>query len=255
MFSEFNIPRFYTKTSQVVRKTVGRGPVFERFDFRFEYDEFSFVDLLGLALVNYDFDESRSSQRIVEFSMERLGHPAFRFLSADAAYSMTDGEWAWLRGGLDFNIQFDGDFNASRRGHLGTSFGMHALVHQATPTAIRVYGNPGAPAFGRGLDVAGGWDIGMRFQIPLKWFLTGIMLLSTAAVSGYAEAYGTSSPEEIERLRQSAIDLTMLTVERPEDILFFRLDASWQRNPIDAYDIVRLSVPEDRINLLFSVVY
>jgi len=239
-FAELNLPSLYAKSSYVIGKNLSsQADSLQRFDLRFPIDTLSFVENIEVGVVRYNFVEPKW---MMALDIQRLGVPSFKFASASLRYSRTDGELAWFKGGLDVMLQSDDDFNLTRRGHFGTSFGVQAFYTRVSPSGMNLFGAATSPA-----GTVTGYELTATMQIPAKWFMTALMVVGAAA----AQTSNDLDDSTKDFMAQQAAQALANTIEEPRDILFTRLNITYSKNAPETFAI--LTTPEDRGRLFVSV--
>lgn len=211
-FFELNIPIIYVLSSYVVS-----FERLQRLDLRFDYNTNPYFDSVSAGLIRYSYDETKW---VVRATLSRLGHPKFRFFTLDVRCAF-DG-FMDLKTGFDYVLMLDNDFNATRRGHFGTSFGFRAMYNFMDTSNLAIFGKHLSG------DLKHGFTGEIYAQVPAKWVLTALTVAS-AAYSGKAE--------DIERATEMLAD----TIEHPEDIFFSRVGFQYSYNDPDSFG---LPVPE-----------
>jgi len=207
-FLELNSPRFWLKSSCVLPQKTDESV--ERWDLRFDYDQFPWVESLTAGYVQYNFGEKRG---MVLLDVLRLGVPSFRFFSADTRISSSG--IAWVRGGLDMLFQFEEDFNLTRRGHFATSLGLQARYSYTSPDGAAIVGRSSD-------DGVHGAQVKFTAQIPAKWLLTALVIFGAAYTGSYED-------------QQRAAAMLTNTIEEPRDILFCRIEFEYTYNSPESF--------------------
>jgi hypothetical protein len=224
-FLELNSPILFLKSSYVVGLDTSRGV--ERWDLRFDYDQFRWVDSLALGLVQYHYSDQHTA---LALDVTRLGWPRFRFLSA--SLRMSDAGFAWAQGGLDLILLSREDFNLTRRGHFATSLGLQAIYSYVSPDGASLIGRPGD-------EGQHGFKARVTAQVPAKWVMVALATLGAGM---------TGKPED----QQLAAELAAEVAREPRDIMFCRLEFEYTYNSPETFlfpapDIV------DRHRMFFSL--
>ncbi|MCK5689878.1 hypothetical protein KAI87_11445, partial [Myxococcota bacterium] len=249
-FMELNSPEFFGKSSYVIGKdTSGGGNQLKRFDLRFTYDQFPHADYMEAGVIRYA--QTGDPHWIAVAKVERAGYNQYRFLSGDVGYSLSSGELAWAKGGVDVMLQSGDDFNLTRRGHFGTGFGFHLLFTQVTPEALEFW--QAGPVIG-GPDKITGMELGLNAQIPFKWFMTALSIAGAAAV----EADPNATKAQKARAMKVATDMIESTAREPRDEVFVRLGMIMSINSPDSYVLYPSTLGEEdrnRFYLTLSLIY
>ena len=232
-FLELTCPAIWLKSSYVI----GLSEKLGRFDLRWEPDEFTFFDHISVGPVYYGYDKEKW---MFAADVVRLGFPKFRFFTFQSRWT-TDGP-IMMKTGLDLRIQFQEDFNLTRRGHFGTSIGLQAFYTRGNPAKSTVFDvRQSGPA---GMGGLGGYDLPdkmltgyqLKFilQAPAKWIL--------AILQGMAAAY-SGDRRMMEQFGRSLQNIA----REPRDIMFGRLEFEYTYNspdtflyPVDVIDRHRL---------------
>ncbi|MBI5511786.1 MAG: hypothetical protein HY903_23775 [Deltaproteobacteria bacterium] len=240
-FFELNSPFLFSKSSYVVGKDLsGRDNEVKRFDLRLAYDQLLFVENLEAGFIRYNFTDQPNWMAAA--SITRIGAPQFKFLSAEVRYSLTDHELGWFRGGLDILLQADDDFNLTRRGHFGTSFGAKAFYTRATTSTFQIFNTVTPHA-----ETVTGYELTAYCQIPAKWFWTAVMLFGAAA----AQSSDSFTDAQKQQMMDTATQMLADTIEEPRDIMFTRITFTMSKNAPETYAI--LGEPEDRTRYFASL--
>jgi hypothetical protein len=261
-FLEINSPRFFIKSSYVIGDPLGLQESEEsllellRWDLRFPYDQWKFANLLEIGFTRYNF--SGSPNLVAHLGIERLHAPKATWLglNADADYSLTQSRLVQASIGIDLLIQPDADFNLTRRGHFGTSYGLSAMWRTGDPSALRVFSDaPSAPTFSLGepRQNVTGHDITAHLQVPAKWVWTAIIVTASAAASVQADRDGDH--RSAKRHRETGARVLNATLEEPRDILFCRMGFTYSHNDISSYDLIPELIPRERFLAHMSFVY
>lgn len=261
-FLEINSPRLFIKSSYVIGEELGLEESGEsllallRWDLRFPYDQWPYADLLEVGLTRYNFNGSPNL--VSHLGIERLHAKEASWLGLHAAldYSLTHSRLVQASIGVDLLIQPEADFNLTRRGHFGTSYGLRAVYRTGDPGALRVFSNAvAAPAFGPeepGGHVTG-HDITAHLQVPAKWVWTAIVVTASAVASVQAAREGDSAGAR--RHSETGRRVLRATLDEPRDILFCRLGFTYSHNDISSYDLIPELVPRERFLAQLSFVY
>lgn len=207
-FLELNSPYLFLKSSYVFG--LGSQDGLDRWDCRFDYDHFSWVDSLTAGIVKYNFGEKRT---LAGLDVTRLGFPSFRFLSGQLRVS-GDG-LAWGEVGLDMMFHSGEDFNLTRRGHFATSLGLQAMYSYVSPDGASIIGRPEE-------DEQHGVKAKLIAQVPAKWVLLALATFG-AGMSGRYED------------RQAAMRMAESVAREPRDILFCRLEFEYTYNAPETF--------------------
>ncbi len=248
VYFELGFPFLHARSSYVIGPRLDRGAedALLRFDTRFSYEQLRFVDDIGFELTRFDLSDAENLLATVGFV--RLGTDAFRFLTADASWSLSEGRLAHARAGLDLLAQLDEDFNATRRGHFGTNFRLEAYATFASPLAYRRF-RPRI-AFANASEGRAGFTVEGSAQIPAKWFFTTLLVVASA---------GAASLEPNERTRQryldTAVQVTADTIEHPEDELFVRLTMTYAYNDPAVLEMFPEYSDQHRIYFTMGIMY
>jgi hypothetical protein len=247
LFLEVNFPFLGAKTSYVLGRDLSReDESLLRFDARLGYDRLSFVDDVEAKLVRYNLADAENL--LASVAITRLGTDDFRFFSGEAAWSLSEGLFAFARGGLDVLAALDEDFNASRRGHFGTSFRFEALGTFASPLGYRRF----RPRLGVRDQAAGrgGATIRLTAQVPAKWVWTTLAVVA-GALAGAVE----DDPYERDRILEDTAEIAEATVREPEDELFARLVITYAYNDPVVLEMFPRADGQHRIYTQLGVMY
>lgn len=261
-FLELNSPRFFLKSSYVIGESLGAEPgeggLLEllRWDLRFPYDQWRYADLLEIGLTRYNF--SGEPNLVSRLGVERLHAPGANWLglTAKVDYSMTESKLVQAAVGLDLLIQPDADFNLTRRGHFGTSYGLRGVWRTGDPRALRVFSDPVtlAPSLSdESTEPITGHDITAHLQVPAKWVWTAVIVTASALAAAQAERDGDMAAAR--RHSETGQRVLRATLKEPRDILFCRIGFTYSHNDISSYDILPQMVPRDRFLAHMSLVY
>jgi len=261
-FLELNSPRFFLKSSYVFGDPQGleesKDSLLQllRWDLRFPYDQWKFADLLEVGFTRYNF--GGDPNLVAHLGVERLHAPQASWLglSATADYSLTQSRLVQAAIGVDLLIQPDADFNLTRRGHFGTSYGLSAVYRTGDPSALRVFSSGSAGPMLNPEDSqeqVTGHDITAHIQVPAKWVWTAILVTTSAIASAQAEREGDMAAAR--QHRELGDRVLRSTLKEPRDILFCRLGFTFSHNDISSYDLIPQLVPRDRFLAHMSFVY
>lgn len=214
-FLELNVPVAYLLSSYVVALDAVR-----RLDFRFDYDTNKYFDSVGVGIARYSFEDTKW---MIRASLTRLGHPEFRFFTTDVRFTFEG--FAQFKTGFDYVLVLDEDFNATRRGHFGTSFTFRAFYNLMDTSRLAFFGKPLSG------NLKHGFTAEFAAQVPAKWVLTAIAL--SAAAYSYKE-------EDIQR----ATEMLANTIEHPEDIVFSKVSFIYSYNDPDSFGLPVPSVED-----------
>lgn len=247
VFAEVNLPFMFLKSSYVFGAQLDRDDdALLRFDIRLVYDELRFVDDVELDVTRYNLSDAENV--LVSAGFTRLGTHDFRFLSGKAVWSVSEGRLGLLEGGLDLLLQLDDDFNATRRGHFGTSFGLEAIATYASPLAYRRY-RPRVSLLDAETPLLG-YRAVLSMQVPFKWVLTFL-----AAVGGATAAGLEDDPYRRQQLIDDTSAMVQDTVEHPEDELFARLNFTYAYNDPGVLEMFPGFSDQHRFYLSMGVMY
>lgn len=229
VFLEVNLPFLSAKSSYVLGQALDgddetlQDPLL-RFDLRWSYSKLRWLDDVEVKAVRYNV--SGDDNVIGMLSFTRLGLPGFRFLSGRVGWSFSESRLATVEGGLDVLAQFSEDFNASRRGHFGTSIGLELFGTYASPLGYRRF-RPRTSLLGSESGVPG-FKAQASFQIPMKWLLTAIAVVGSGLSAAYERQRGNE--QKAREHEQTGARILKSTVQEPEDELFTRLTAAYTYN-------------------------
>jgi hypothetical protein len=241
LFLELNAPFLFSKSSYVIGKDLsGAESQLKRFDLRFSYDQLMFVDDIDAGLVRYNL--GGEPNWMLAAKVTRIGHPQFKFASMDVRYSLTTSELAWFRGGLDLLYQAEQDYNLTRRGHFGTSFGLRVFYTHASASGFQIFDlRPTTD------ETVSGWEVTALFQIPAKWFWTVLAMVG----AGAAQSSDLYTDQQKQQMMEDASRMMAATIEEPRDVWFARITFTVSQNAPETYAL--LGAPEERMRYFFSL--
>lgn len=221
-FLELNLPFIWFKSSYLVGMDFSSSG--GRQDWRWEPDEFSFVDYFTVGLVRYDFDLTKS---MLMADVIRLGFPKFRFVTFQSRFNLSDMELAWARVGLDMLFQFEEDFNLTRKGHFGTSIGLQAFYSVTNPTSTSLfkeerYSSFMTPNTPLANEMLKGYQLKFIVQAPAKWIIT--FLMGVAAIMSGDRRMIDNFSKQLQR-----------TLENPKDVFFGRMEIEYTYNDPETF--------------------
>ncbi len=210
LFFEINSPRFFSRTNYLFDFITNR---FKRVDFRFYFDTSRYFDELSIGPIFHPGEEERWEGRL---DLLRFGIGRWRLLSFMMRASENGN--SSIRTGLDWIYQSKEDFNLTRRGHFGTSFGIKLLY-----LFSNLEGMKEGEEFSEGSKGSRqGFYGNLHFQVPAKWFLT--------LVTGAGAAYASMKTDNHELVKVWGEGILKPTLREPRDILFVRFSMDYRIN-------------------------